>query len=107
MVNFGAWIMSGVALGSLATVLAGVPWTTYIARRHTAPEIWRTALFHETNVVMTLLWTLLFLSEAVVAVYTPWWTQILLGVLFSGLGRLSPWLAQQYVAWRLRHSGTP
>ena len=41
-VNIGAWSFVGLAAGSLVTVVLGVPWTTYIARRHTPPAMWST-----------------------------------------------------------------
>ncbi len=92
--------MLGVALGSVVTVWAGVPWTMYIARRHTPPDVWTTPLFHETTRVMTLLWALIFLGAAGITAVTPWWVQGPLGVAMYLLGRLSPWMARHYATWR-------
>lgn len=98
--NIGAWSLVGCAAGSLVTVVLGVPWTTYIARRHTPPAMWSTPLFRETNVVMTLGWALLFLAAAGVAAWTPLWVQPLVGAALYGLGRVSPCLAAWYAARR-------
>ena len=100
--NIGAWSFVGFAAGSLVTVVLGVPWTTYIARRHTTPATWSTPLFRETNIVMTLGWALLFLVAAGVAAWTPLWVQPIVGVILYGLGRVSPCLAARYAARRAR-----
>jgi hypothetical protein len=104
-VNIGAWGFVGMAAGSLLTVVLGVPWTTYIARRHTPPAAWSTPLFRETNVVMTLGWTLLFLAAAGIAARTPLWVQPMVGAILYGLGRASPYLAARYAARRARAMG--
>jgi hypothetical protein len=104
-VNIGAWSFVGCAAGSLVTVVLGVPWTTYIARRHTPPAVWSTPLFRETNVVMTLGWTFIFLAAAGVAAWTPLWVQPIVGAILYGLGRVSPCLAARYAARRARAMG--
>ncbi|MBM3223746.1 MAG: hypothetical protein FJZ47_08110 [Candidatus Tectomicrobia bacterium] len=98
--NLGAWSFLLAAVGSLLTVLLGRPWTTYIARRHTPPAVWPTPLFRETNIVMTLLWALLFGLAGLLAAWLPVWVQLPMGALLYVLGRLSPWLASCYAAWR-------
>ena len=103
--NIGAWSFVGCAAGSLFTVVLGVPWTTYIARRHTPPATWSTPLFRETNVVMTLGWTFLFLAAAGIAAWTPLWVQPMVGATLYGLGRASPCLASRYAARRARTMG--
>ena len=103
--NIGAWSFVGLAAGSLVTVVLGAPWTTYIARRHTPPAIWSTPLFRETNVVMTLGWTFIFLAAAGIAAWTPLWVQPLVGAILYGLGRVSPCLAARYAARRARAMG--
>ena len=103
--NIGAWSFVGCAAGSLLTVVLGVPWTTYIARRHAPPATWSTPLFRETNTVMTLGWTCLFLAAAIVAAWTPLWVQPIVGAILYGLGRVSPWLASRYAARRARAMG--
>ena len=103
--NIGAWSFVGLAAGSLVTVVLGVPWTTYIARRHTPPATWSTPLFRETNVVMTLAWALLFLAAAGVAARTPLWVQPIVGASLYSLGRVSPCLASWYAARRARAMG--
>ena len=103
--NIGAWSFVGLAAGSLVTVVLGVPWTTYIARRHTTPALWSTPLFRETNVVMTLAWTCIFLAAAGVVARTPLWVQPIVGATLYGLGRVSPCLAARYAARRARAMG--
>src|SRR5262245_58878527 len=104
-VNIGAWSFVVCAAGSLVTVVLGVPWTTYIALRHTPPAVWSTPLFRETNVVMTLGWTFIFLAAAGVVAWTPLWVQPIVGVSLYGLGRASPCLAARYAARRARDLG--
>ena len=103
--NIGAWSFVGCAAGSLVTVVLGVSWTTYIARRHTPPATWSTPLFRETNIVMTLGWTLIFLAAAGIAAWTPLWVQPIVGAILYGLGRASPRLAARYAARRARAMG--
>ena len=100
--NIAAWSFVGCAVGSLVTVVMGVPWTTYIARRHAPPATWCTSLFRETNVVMTLGWTCLFLTAAGVVAWTPLWVQPIVGASLYGLGRISPYLAARYATRRAR-----
>jgi hypothetical protein len=104
-VHIGAWSFVGLAAGSLVTVVLGAPWTTYIARRHTPPAMWSTLLFRETNVVMALGWTFLFLAAAGIAAWTPLWVQPMVGAILYGLGRVSPCLASWYAARRARAMG--
>jgi hypothetical protein len=104
-VNIGAWSFVGLAAGSLVTVVLGVPWTTYIARRHTPPATWSTPMFRETNVVMTLCWACIFLAAAGVVAGTPLWVQPIVGIILYGLGRVSPCLAARYAARRARAMG--
>lgn len=104
-VNIGAWSFVGLAAGSIVTVALGVPWTTHIARRHTPQAVWSTPLFHETNVVMTLGWGLVFLAAAVVVAWTPLWVQPLVGGVLYGLGRISPRLASWYASRQARAMG--
>ena len=78
-VNIGAWSLVSLAAGSLVTVVLGVPWTIYSARRHTPLATWSMPLFGETNVVMTLAWTLLFLAAAGIVARTPLWVQPIVG----------------------------
>lgn len=59
----GAWLAL-IAWGSLAV---GRPFTSGIARRQTAPEIWHTPAFHRTNTVITLAWTIAFTAIAIAA----------------------------------------
>jgi hypothetical protein len=103
--NIGAWSFVVCAAGSLVTVVLGVPWTTYIARRHTPPPTWSTPLFRETNIVMTLVWALIFLTAAGIAAWTPLWVQPVIGAILYGVGRVSPCLAARYAAWRARAMG--
>jgi hypothetical protein len=100
--NFSGWSFVGLAVGSLVTVAVGAPWTTYIARRHRPPAVWSTPLFRETNVVMTLGWTLIFLAAAGVSAWLPLWGQPIMGGALYGLGRISPRLASWYASWRAR-----
>jgi hypothetical protein len=101
-VNIAAWSFVVCAAGSLVTVVMGMPWTTYIAHWHAPPAMWSTPLFRETNVVMTLGWTCLFLTAAGVVAWTPLWVQPMVGASLYGLGRISPYLAARYATRRAR-----
>src|SRR6185295_19702525 len=70
------WIHAALALASLGSILVGRPWTIPLARRHTPPEVWATALFLETNVMLTAAWAVLFAGGAGLALTAPLWVQL-------------------------------
>lgn len=90
-----------LALASLTSVLAGRPWTSVLARRTTERSAWRHPLFRETNMVLSLGWTALFAITA----FSAWlpggqaWF-LIMTVVNTGAGALSPWLGKTYAAWR-------
>jgi hypothetical protein len=71
-------VLAAIALGSLAV---GVPFTIQYARESAPREVWDTPLFKHINVMITLVWGLVFLASAllgIVAVESPTtqdWTQ--------------------------------
>lgn len=86
---------------SLLSVLSGRPWTTLVARRHAPREYWSHPLFRETNMVLSLLWSLVFALTGLCAWATdggPLFAAMALGN--TALGAASPWLGQRYAAWR-------
>jgi all-trans-retinol 13,14-reductase len=102
---FVAWIFGGLSALSIASMLARRPWTMRIARRHTSPEVWETALFLETNLVITAGWALLFAGAAALTATAPLWLNVAYGGLLVLLGRLSPRFGSWYSSRRLRATG--
>ena len=102
-----AWIFAALAAASIGSILAGRPWTIPLARRTTAPAVWSTDLFRETNVVLTALWAFLFGCAAVLAVEAPWWVRLAYGAVLAVLARRSPDIGHWYSARRLRAMGAP
>lgn len=100
--NVGVWLYSALALASLISVLARRPWTIPLARRRTAPAVWSTDLFLETNLALSGGWTLLFAGGAAVSALTPLWGQMAYGALLAVFGRASHNVAGWYSARRLR-----
>lgn len=90
-----------LSLAALLSVVAGRPWTTRIARRTTERDLWDHPLFKETNMVLSLAWSVAFAATALVL-----WVSdsgaVVLGLTFfnTGLGLISPWLGKRYAAWR-------
>lgn len=95
-------VFSALSLASVASVIVRRPWTIRLAKRHTAPAVWSTDLFLETNVVLTLGWALVFALGAALAVLAPLWMQLAYGVVQLALGLLSPRLGNWYSSRRLR-----
>ncbi|RKF14848.1 hypothetical protein D6850_08230 [Roseovarius spongiae] len=90
-----------LAVISLASVVAGRPWTVIVARRTTPAELWDHPLFRETNVVMSLAWSAMFgISALVFRVSENGAIFFVMALLNTGLGMVSPWLAKRYAAWR-------
>lgn len=93
------WV--GLAAVSAGSVLLGRPWTAIPGRRATSPEVWATPLFHETNLVLAVLWTVLLALVAWASMrVSPWWS-VLFGKGFAVLGLLSGWIAGAYVRFRI------
>jgi len=64
-------VLAAIAFGSLAV---GVPFTIQYARESAPREVWDTPLFKHINVMITLVWGLVFLASAllgIVAVESP------------------------------------
>ena len=96
------WIHAALALASLGSILVGRPWTIPLARRHTPPEVWATALFLETNVMLTAAWAVLFAGGAGLALTAPLWVELPYAGLLALFGRLSPDAGSWYSSRRLR-----
>jgi hypothetical protein len=103
--NGAAWFLGALSCASLATMLAGKPWTLAAAKRKTPPEVWSTGLFLETNMIITGAWAVLFALGAFSAASMPWWVNLLLGVFYPVLGGLSSRFGSWYSSWRLRRMG--
>jgi hypothetical protein len=58
--------LSSGALGliALGSIVAGHPFTIDYAREQTPPQVWRTPAFRRVNVVLTWVWTAVFLISA-------------------------------------------
>jgi hypothetical protein len=80
--NVATYILGTMAGVSLFSVLIKRPWTILVARRHTPPEVWPTALFLETNMVISGAWTLLFALAAFLSIILPLWANLTVGVIF-------------------------
>jgi hypothetical protein len=105
--SLATWIFGGLALLSLASVLVKRPWTIPLARRHNPPEVWSTALFLETNMLITSAWAVLFGGAAVLAAVAPLWINLSYGGLLLVLGRLSSRFGSWYASRRLGAAGQP
>ena len=100
--TIAVWLYAGLALASLVSLILRRPWTSRLARRRTPPAVWTTALFLETNLVLTALWTVLFAGGAVVAALAPRSVLVAYGLGLAVCGRLSHRLGEWYSARRLR-----
>ncbi|MGK5544957.1 hypothetical protein ACSNOH_09510 [Streptomyces sp. URMC 127] len=60
----GAMSLGWLALTAWATVAAGRPFTTGIAKRQAPPEVWHTPVFRRINVVITSVWAASFTLTA-------------------------------------------
>jgi hypothetical protein len=56
------------AIVAWATLLAGFPFTLQYAREQTPREVWNTPQFLRMNVIMTLVWTLIFTLDTLLAI---------------------------------------
>lgn len=101
IVDYPAIAFLSLALVSLASVIAGRPWTVLIARRTTEREAWGHPLFREANIVLSLVWTVMFGATAF-AFRIGDGGALGFGatLLNTGLGLVSPWLGKRYAAWR-------
>ncbi|MEH6374403.1 hypothetical protein V7793_08690 [Streptomyces sp. KLMMK] len=61
----GALSLGWLALTAWATLAAGRPFTTGIAKTQAPPEVWDTPVFRRINVVITSAWALAFTVTAV------------------------------------------
>src|SRR5262245_58945829 len=104
--NVAAYLFVGLAIASFASLLLKHPWTIWLARRHTPPEVWATPLFFETNLIITAAWAVLFLGGAAVSILTPLWVHLAYGAILLVLGRLSPNFGSWYSSRRLRAMGS-
>lgn len=100
--NIATYILGTIAGMSLLSVLIKRPWTILIARRHTPPEVWSTDLFLETNMIISGAWTLLFALAAFLSIILPLWANLMVGVIFFLLGRLSPRFGLWYSSKRMK-----
>lgn len=90
---------------SLASIAAGRPWTTVLARRTTDPKHWTHPLFRETNTVLTLGWALMFGLSALIAAHAGGAAVAGMAVLSTALGAASPRIGRRYAIWRGGQSG--
>lgn len=100
--HVAVWLYAGLALASLVSLIVRRPWTAPLARRRMPPAVWTTALFLETNLVLTAIWTLLYAGGAAVAAVAPLWIQVAYGLGLVAFGRLSFRLGEWYSSRRLR-----
>jgi hypothetical protein len=56
------------AIVAWATLLAGFPFTMQYAREQTPREVWNTPQFLRMNMIMTLVWTLIFTLDTLLAI---------------------------------------
>ena len=99
------WILvlgCAVSIGSLAI---GQPWTTALAKRSTPPEVWKTPLFRETNLVLTGIWAFVFMLAAFAAARSPLWAHIGIALALTAFGYASPRLGHWYANRRLAALG--
>jgi hypothetical protein len=95
------WVFGLLAVGSLVSVVAKRPWTLIFARLQNSPEVCRTALFLETNMILTCVWSVLFAGAAV-----GWpWLNIIYGGAFGLMGVYSNRLGSWYSSWKLESKG--
>jgi hypothetical protein len=97
----GTVIWGTLAGASAATLAAGRPWTELLARRRWPAEVRALPLFHESNLVLTAGWTLLFSLAAAISAVSPSWVSPILAAPTPLLGRLSYRLGPKYVEWRV------
>ena len=100
--NIATYMLGTMAGVSLFSVLIKRPWTILVARRHTPPEVWPTALFLETNMVISGAWTLLFALAAFLSIILPLWANLISGIILFRLGRLSPRFGSWYSSKRMK-----
>ena len=100
--TIAVWLYAGVALASFVSLILRRPWTSRLARRRTPPAVWTTALFLETNLVLTAVWTVLFAGGAFVAALAPRVVLMAYGLVLAVCGRLSHRVGEWYSARRLR-----
>jgi len=99
--EMGFWVFAIFAVGSLVSVIAKRPWTSVFARLQNPPEVCQSDLFRETNMVLSGLWTLLFMGGALLATLGSPWLNFLYGGSFGLLGYYSKRLGSWYSSWRL------
>jgi hypothetical protein len=97
----GAWVFGLLAVGSIVSVAVNRPWTLIFARLQNSPEICRTALFLETNMILTCVWSVLFAGGAVLAAVGSPWLNIIYGGAFGLMGYYSKRLGAWYSSWKL------
>jgi hypothetical protein len=98
----GAWVFILLAVGSIISVAAKRPWTLIFARLQNSPEVCRTALFRETNMILTCVWSVLFVGGALLATVGLPWLNIIYGGAFGLMGYYSKRLGSWYSSWRLK-----
>jgi hypothetical protein len=100
--EIGAWVFGLLAIGSLVSVAAKRPWTLVFARIQNSPEVCRTDLFRETNMILSCVWSLLFAGGALLATLGPPWLNLLYGGSFGLMGYYSKRLGSWYSSYRLK-----
>lgn len=103
--GFAFWLFAAGCAISIASVAIGKPWTEALARKGTPPELRKTPLFHETNLLMTGLWALVFMVAAFAAARSPLWAHLAIAVALIALGRMSPQLGTWYANRRMATMG--
>jgi putative sterol carrier protein len=72
-VSIGVWIWGAQGAASLASLLAGRPWTALLSGRRYDQQVRAHPVFQETNRWITVGWTAYFaLAATVTALTTPW-----------------------------------
>jgi hypothetical protein len=78
--HMGVLASATLAVSAAASLAIGKPFTLDYAREHTDPALWNQPEFLRTNFVITLVWTLSFTANAILA-----WGKMI-GFLLSELG---------------------
>jgi hypothetical protein len=98
----GTWVLGLLAFGSLVSVAVKRPWTMIFARLQNTPEVCRTNLFRETNMILSCAWSLLFAGGALLATVGPPWLNVVYGGAFGLMGYYSKRLGSWYSSWRVK-----
>lgn len=98
----GSWVFGLLAVLSIVSVAAKRPWTIFFARLQNSPEVCRTPLFRETNMILSCAWSVLFIGGALLATVGPPWLNIIYGGSFGLMGYYSKQLGSMYSSWRLK-----